>query len=255
MFYYMKPQTIVDFEMNNITDSINISDIYNIKNNHGNHNIGILLAAGTSSRFDSDKPKQLYRINKIPCIMYSVVAMIDLVDELIIITNSNCLEEIKNLTQHNAKIIVLLNDINCRLESIGVSLNYIKNKYNNVNNIIVHDSARPFITHNDIKQLLISCDTYLYSQYYLNLVNGLYKKGSDSGDGKMVDRDQYIEICTPVAANFDLYYFIFMNYMNKQNRIIHEHISILDLLKIKYNLILGSSTHLRKITYVNDIIY
>jgi len=71
----------------------------------------------------------------------------------------------------------------------------------------------------------------------------------------MVDRDQYIEICTPLAANFDLFYFIFMNYMNKSNRITHEHISILDLVKIKYNLILGSSTHLRKITYIDDIIY
>jgi len=162
--------------MNNVTNSIDISNIYKIKNNHSNHNIGILLAAGTSSRFDSIKPKQLYYINNIPCIMYSVVAMIDLVDELVIITNSNCIDEIKNLTQHHSKITVLNNDINCRLESISVGLNYIKTKYDNVNNIIVHDSARPFITCNDIKKLLTSCDTYLYSQYYLNLVNGYIKK-------------------------------------------------------------------------------
>ena len=87
----------------------------------------------------------------------------------------------------------------------------------------------------------------------MKLVNGLAKK--EFINIEMVDRDDYIEICTPIAANFNLFYFIFINYINKSNRIVYEHIPILDILKIKYNLIMGSYTYLRKITHFDDIIY
>jgi len=45
--------------------------------------IGIILAAGTSSRFNSETPKQLYSVNNKPIIEYSIDNMIDLVDKLI----------------------------------------------------------------------------------------------------------------------------------------------------------------------------
>ena len=129
--HYIKPSTKVAFEINNLTNSIDVSNITQIKNNTG-HNIGILLAAGTSSRFVShdNKPKQLYHINNLPIIIHSINAMINVIDQLIIVTNSKCIEEIRTLTKDYTKIIILVNDVNCRLESIGVALNYIKNNYN-----------------------------------------------------------------------------------------------------------------------------
>jgi 2-C-methyl-D-erythritol 4-phosphate cytidylyltransferase len=184
--------------------------------------------------------------------MYSIYAMIDRVDELIIVTNKRCFKEICALTIQYHKIKILINDIDCRFESLNTALSSLKEREMKINNIIVHDAARPFITKDHINELLLSCNTFLYSQYYLKLVNGLYKKTSP---GEMVDRDQYIEICTPLAANFKLFDFIFSNYIHKPVRITYEHISILDLLKIKYNLIMGSHKHLRKITYIDDVDY
>jgi len=250
--HYLKPKINVDFEMNNIRNLIYPLNIPKIITNIG-LNTGILLAAGTSSRFVSNdnKPKQLYLLNNLPVIMHSVNAMVDILDELIIITNSNCYEEIKYMTSNYTNITLIVNDVNCRLESIGIGLNYLRNKHDNVKNIVIHDSARPFIKQYHIQELIDSCDTYLYSQYYLKLVNGLCKK--EYSNLKMLDRDEYIEICTPLASNFDMFHFIFMNYINKQNRITYEHISILDMLKIKYNLIIGNHTYLKKITVYNDI--
>ena len=230
-------------------------------------NIGLLLAAGISSRFNYDKPKQLYKINDIPIIMYSVNALINIVSILIIITNSTCYAEIKNLVQDYEKVVVLVNDVNCRLESIAIGLRYIKNSYDLYNNslrrmhieptqdtlqIIIHDAARPFINENHIKDLLNNLnDKCLYSQYYLKLVNGLYNAKSK----EMVNRDDYIEICTPLVSDFDLYYSIFMKYINNPCRIAYEHISVMDKYKYKYKLVEGNNSYLRKITYYDDIIY
>jgi hypothetical protein len=90
-------------------------------------------------------------------------------------------------------------------------------------------------------------DMFLYSQYYLKLVNGLAK------GNKMVDRGKYVEICTPFICNYGLFCFIFDNYIDGKNRIVHEVMPILNIMGIKYNLILGNSKELRKITYDYDV--
>ena len=246
--HYIKPKINVDFEMNNIRGLVNIPNIYKIQNKY-QHKVGLLLAAGTSSRFSYNLPKQLYKISHIPIIMYSIEALIDIVDKLVIVTNLQCLDEVTNLTKNYKNIIVIINNNNCRLKSIESGLIYIKNLYKHVNNrIIIHDAARPFVKGEHIQKLID--DDNVYSQYYLKLVNGLYS----CNNKEMLDRDKYIEICTPIVANFHLYYFIFMNYIAEPYRIVYEHIPILDLLKIKYNLIQGNHKYLKKITYIDDII-
>ena len=51
-------------------------------------NVGIILAAGKSSRFNNSIPKQLYTINGNPIINHSIDILNQLLDEVIIITNS-----------------------------------------------------------------------------------------------------------------------------------------------------------------------
>jgi 2-C-methyl-D-erythritol 4-phosphate cytidylyltransferase len=245
--YYLKPKLRVEYEMVNCKNYINVSDIYKIKHNQG-INIGVILAAGTSTRFNYKVPKQLYKINGIPIIMYSINAMINLLNKIIIVTNSTCYDQIYNLIKDNDKVTVLINDENCRLESINVAINHVKK--DNIKNIIIHDAARPYITEECISKLLSSCESSLYAQYYMKLVNGLFNKETN----KMVNRDDYVEICTPIVANFELFYFIFMNYICKEKRIVYEHIPILTILGIKYDLIEGSYENLKKITYFNDIL-
>jgi len=247
--HYIKPAIQVEFEMNNVIKNINVNRIYdmcNIKNDLGN-NVGLLLAAGTGSRFGYHKPKQLYRINDKPIVRHCIDALANVVDHLIIVTNSKCIDEINELTNGLQKAAVVINDYNCRLKSIENGLSYIKDNCTNINRIVVHDSARPFITANHIQRLLN--DEHPYSQYSLKLVNGLYS----NDEREIVDRDRYTEICTPVVANFNLYQFIFDNYIADKNRITYEHISILNLLKIKYSLVQGNYMSLRKITFMDDV--
>ena len=218
-------------------------------NNNNNFNIGILLAAGLSSRFNNSKPKQLYIINNKHIISYSIDVMMKTLDKLIIVTNSICYKKIKRIVK-NKSIIILKNDINCRLESIGIGLNYINKHYNYCSNVLIHDGARPYITALMIDNLLLSNKNYLYSQYYLKLVNGLIKIKPTY---EFVNRDEFIEACTPICINYKLCYFIFMNYIEKSKRVTSEFIPIMKLLNLDYNFIEGKYKFLRKITTRDDI--
>ena len=115
-------------------------------------NVGVILAAGNSSRFQNEVPKQLYSINNKPIINHSIDILSQSLDEVIIVTNTYCYDKIK--TDHT----ILINDVDDRIESIKVALDYIGNK--KYKNIIIHDSARPFITTNHINDLLESSKKY-----------------------------------------------------------------------------------------------
>lgn len=220
-------------------------------------NIGLLLAAGTSTRFCHNIPKQLYKLNNDkPIIYYSIDLLISKCEQVIIVTNSLCIDEIKNIIfefflNDIKKIHIICNDINCRLESIEKGLIFIDKNFSkniwNWNNILIHDSARPFVP----KQYIVNMteQSNLYSQYCIKLSNGLM----DLKKSIVVDRDNYIELCTPILVDFDLYLFIFMNFISKKNRFVYEPIDILKLYKIPINICYGHNKFLRKITWFADV--
>ena len=283
---FFKSVIRLNFERNNLKYNVKIHkfmlNIYKqielSKLSRKLYTICSLLSAGTSSRFQ-DTPiatnnittqehykyqyKQIHLIENKPVILYSIENIIDNVDKLIIITNSECYDDIKTIiTDKYSKIIVLKNDINCILESINTGLQYINKYYrqnknlNNIDNIIIHDVARPYITQDYIQKLISSdnhtntdTSTYLYSQYYLKLTNGLMNLDNNT----IVDRNKYIELCTPLCINYKLFNFIFTNYIEKNKSITSEFIPILQLLNIKINLIEGHYKYLRKITTRDDI--
>ena len=230
-------------------------------------NIAILLAAGTSSRFMKKNtiPKQLFCIDQIPVIMYSLNILVNnsLIDKVLIVTSSNCKDQIENILNDNCnhllvvkekineKVIILINDVNCRIESINTGINYInnslENENDNIKNVIVHDSARPYIQNFHINELIKSMDRYLYTQYYMKLVNGLYNIKTN----EFVDRDSYIEICTPFCIDYSTMRFIDTN--KNTDCKIYEYIPELQKLNIPYNLIESYHKYLKKITTLEDL--
>ena len=209
-------------------------------------NVGILLAAGRSSRFE-ENDKQLYEIKGKSVISYSIDLLSNNLDKLIIVVNSNNYSEISNLSPNAVKVI---NDTDARIRSIGAALDYISNNMENVENIIIHDGARPFITQNHIDELLTASQSYSYAQYYLSLVNGLAKRKEYGYE--IVDRGEYIELCTPIIADYKIYNDIFRNHIDKIESSI-EALPVLDSLNIPYKLIEGKHKYLKKITKIEDI--
>ena len=200
-------------------------------------NIGIILAAGKSTRFDSEIPKQLYPINGKPMIQHSIDLLSKHLDKVIIVTSSECSDKITGN--------VITNDVDSRLESIKVALNSIET----CDNILIHDAARPYVTDKMILELLESNIKNIHSQFYLPLINGLAK--STPFGYQIPDRKDFIELCSPQITNFDMFKQIFRNYIEKGDEC--EILPIVSRFEIKYNLIQSHYKYLRKITTLEDI--
>lgn len=83
---------------------------------------------------------------------------------MIIVINKN----IKfSCTTKKCKITFIENNINKRKESLNKAILYIKKNTNNVENIIIRDVARPFVSKNYFKNLIFENEknNMKYSQY------------------------------------------------------------------------------------------
>lgn len=205
-------------------------------------NIGVILAAGKSSRFDNSIPKQLFPINDKPVINYSIDLLSETLDEVIIVTNSDCFSKIETDKK------ILINDVDNRLLSIEVALDYLSG--GKWSNILIHDAARPFIQKEHIHQLLISQQSHSHSQYYLPILNGLAMR-NESGLWDIPNRDDFIQLCSPQITSFVLFESLFREYIKKN--IYCEILPIVSKLKYDFNLIEGNNKYFRKITKMNDI--
>ena len=204
-------------------------------------NVAIILAAGNSSRFNSDYPKQLYPFEGKPLIDWSYEILKKFFDKVVIVSNSECYVEMSKRTQ------VVVNDHNTRIESIKRGLDYIENI--NWDNILIHDVARPFIKEWHVEKLLESSREFTHSQYYLELVNGLVKR-SDYG-WAVAPREDFIELCTPQITNFKIFKQLFENYIITGSDC--EILPLVGKLNLPYNLIKGNLLELRKITTIYDL--
>ena len=253
LIHYMKTPLQVSFEINNYKNGISVSRFLNalrMDDSKQPFNVGVLLAAGTSSRFHSEKHKQLYYLGGLRVLQHSLNTMIGTraVDRIIIVTNDECFEEIREILRQYKNVALLKNNVNCRLETMRVALDYIQRQHPATTNVIFHDSARPHIKPNHITDLIALNEIHTYSQYCIKLVNGLIKNKDE-----FVDREDYLEACTPICMNFYACNFVFKNYMQKSNRIVHEFIPILKILNLSYHLAVGDKADLQKITTIDDV--
>ena len=94
-----------------------------------------------------------------------------------------------------------------------------------------------------------SSKKYKHSQYYLELVNGLVRKNELGWE--VAPREDFIELCSPQITDFEIFKYIFTNYI--ETKIDCEILPIMCELKYDYNLIKGNNKYLRKITTTHDI--
>lgn len=113
----------------------------------------ILLNGGTGSRFGAEKPKQLLKLNGIPILIYSLLAVdkITEIDEIVLNYPNGWKNEIESIIKDYAikKKIILVNAGGSRHQSVKTMLNQTNNK-----KIIIHESARPVINGEDFVKLI-----------------------------------------------------------------------------------------------------
>jgi 2-C-methyl-D-erythritol 4-phosphate cytidylyltransferase len=122
-------------------------------------NVAIILASGSGSRFNNEIPKQFYKINNKTVLEYSIEAFQSnlSINEIIIVTNPDFIEETKNITNKYTKVIKVISGGETRQIS---SYNGVFAVDDDNSNVLIHDAARPFINQNIIDECINALCNY-----------------------------------------------------------------------------------------------
>ncbi|MFL2813369.1 MAG: 2-C-methyl-D-erythritol 2,4-cyclodiphosphate synthase [Candidatus Puniceispirillales bacterium] len=129
----------------------------------------ILLAAGLSSRFNSDVPKQYLYLGKKQILDYSIDQIFNhnLCDLLVVVVDKNYMDTYNSNSLNNKKIKFILGG-ESRQQSVINGMNSLPSTDNL---LLIHDAARPGIDHDIIDKLIeilekdVSCAIPLLPQY------------------------------------------------------------------------------------------
>jgi len=118
----------------------------------------IIPAAGSGTRYSSDKNKLFENLSGIPVIVHTLkkISAVKEINNIIICTSADLIEEIKHLVRYcnfiKAKNIILGG--NTRQESVFLGLQEAKKL--NPDFVLIHDGARPLISKEIIKNSINS---------------------------------------------------------------------------------------------------
>jgi len=205
------------------------------------NNCFILLAAGQSKRFKSNKPKQFILYKNKPLYEHSIdkILKLSLFKHIILVVNNK-----KNILKKYPKSVKIITGGKERSDSSFLALKYIK-KYN-VKNVLIHDAARPNFSINLVKQLLKELKKNKAVVPYINSTDSI--KYSYKNSLYNLFRKNAFLTQTPQAFRFkDLY-----SLVKNNKKIIQDESSLFIDRNIKLKFIRGEIKN-SKITYAEDI--
>ena len=170
-------------------------------------NIAILLLAGSSSRIKGiATPKQVCLIEGKPLFVYSAISLQNsaCIDSIILVASDECFSLVKNYVneyQLNRVKDVILGG-SSRQESVRLALEYLKAQKVEDNDIVlIHDSARPLVSLDIIKNNIDLCKKYDAVTTAINVEDTVI-----DNEGNYFDRDKIFRLQTPQTFKFSLIY-------------------------------------------------
>ena len=205
------------------------------------NNCFILLAAGQSKRFKSNKPKQYISYKNKPLYEHSIdkVLKSSLFNHIILVVNNK-----KNITKKYPKSVKIIKGGKERSDSSFLALKYIK-KFK-IKNVLIHDAARPNFSIKLIKRLLNELKKNIAVIPYINSSDSI--KYNYKNTVFNLIRKNALLIQTPQAFKFSDLYLLAKN--NK--KIIQDESTLFIDRNIKIKFIKGENKN-TKITYKEDI--
>lgn len=191
--------------------------------------IVVLLASGNSTRFGENIPKQFFELKGKPVMAYSLSTFDsnDFVDEIIVVSNPSFLDITRNICKGFGKVsnIVLGGETRSISSRNGIMAIDDKNSY-----VLIHDSARPFVSNELIKRLLDNVEDTGAVIPCVKLSDSI----AQINDNKVIDipdRNKFLRIQTPQCFKYEVIFKAY--YLSKE-----EFIDYLDdsSLVIKHNL-------------------
>jgi len=127
--------------------------------------IAVILAAGNGERSGFDIPKQMIKLAGKPIVEHTISNFQNStsIDEIIIVTNSNCIEKIEEIVTNRAftKVKKIINGGKERYESSLAAINACAQDAEEMDiKLIFHDAVRPLVSDRIIRDVVQALDHY-----------------------------------------------------------------------------------------------
>ncbi len=210
----------------------------------------LIAAAGCGSRMGAIIPKQFININNKPILIHTLTVFDTCsdIDDIVIISRADDNDYIKDLIEkHNIKKVSnIVAGGETRQQSVINGLNSVESDI-----VLIHDGARPFITHKQINELINTANIHSAAALGIPVTDTL--KLSENGSiAKTVDRDKLYGIQTPQVFKTELIKKAHL-YALENNISVTDDCSVCEAMGIEVKIIEGSPLNI-KITTPDDLI-
>ncbi|MBE5781383.1 MAG: 2-C-methyl-D-erythritol 4-phosphate cytidylyltransferase [Clostridiales bacterium] len=110
---------------------------------------GVILAGGSGTRMGTATPKQFLPLCGKPVIMHSVETFCssEEIEGVVLVCRKDHMDELRTLTAHLDKVMAIVPGGDTRQESVYAGLCALKAKVPPKSIVLIHDGARPLVTH------------------------------------------------------------------------------------------------------------
>ena len=215
-------------------------------------NTAIIVAAGTGSRFGSERPKQFVEILGKPVIIHTIERFeeCDAIDEMVLVLNANEIDNFQQfLTQYNfRKVVKLISGGVTRAESVRNGLDAVATA---TNIVAVHDGARPFVSVDEIRQTIEKATETGAACLVAEVIDTI-KEIDGKNISRTIDRSKLRRALTPQAFGYELLLRAFDGVDLGES--ITDECCLVEKLGVKIAFVEGSTRNI-KITTPDDLIF
>lgn len=168
-------------------------------------NIAIILAGGIGERFESDIPKQFVKLAGKPMILHTIEAFErhPLIDEIFIVIHRNFYLYMEDLIQNSEykKVKKILIGGLTRQESSRVGVMACDEA---VENVLIHDAARPFVSKEIITKTIAAMSKFLAVDVAISSADTIIEVSDEMKIKTIPERKHLLRGQTPQAFKFDV---------------------------------------------------
>lgn len=215
-------------------------------------NTAIIVAAGSGSRFGSDKPKQFADLHGKPVIIHTIERFeaCDAIDEIVLVLSESGKQQfqISNFRSEITKLRSIVVGGSTRTESV-------RNGFDAVDPlteiVAVHDGARPLVTTDEIARTVAKADE-TGAACLVAEVTDTIKEIEDGLISRTIDRNRLRRALTPQAFQYDILKRAFAG-ADLHNSVTDE-CYLVEKLGVKISIVEGSANNI-KITRSQDMLF
>lgn len=212
--------------------------------------IGIILLAGSSTRYSSVTPKQFELVNNRPLFDYAISTFLanKNISKVVLVTRSDYVDYLKDFYKKKKKILGVIEGGETRQQSVFNSLSFLESKIKSNEKILIHDAARPLVSDQMINDVIATLDEYKSCTIASLTTNTLCQSHSETIEN-YVDRGITFSIETPQGF---IYESLFEAHKRMDTNLFTDDTQLLQSVGIKTKLVISKDFNF-KITTKSDM--